>query len=181
VNRPMTLVDRLRIERVLWTVDILIYDIRTARRRTIRRELRTNLRAAAREQGVGAAIRQLGPLRQLATGYVDAQYGERARRPRWMRAIWWAFVCALLIEAFILVSFSAYVAGVSAGNPGANGIYVWNQLAGYGLGTFKVWFVHGQTHSFEATFNLAYEAAAGIIGGRLWRVVTRRRSSASAV
>ena len=68
MNRPMTLVDRVRIERVLWTVDFLIHDIRTRGRRTIRRELRTNLRAAAQEKGAGAAIRQLGPLRVLARG-----------------------------------------------------------------------------------------------------------------
>ncbi len=184
MNRPMTLVDRLRIERVLWTVDILIYDIRTARRRTIRRELRANLRAAARDQGVGAAIRQLGPLRQLARGYVDAQYGEGALQPRWLSGAWWLFVCALVIEGLILASFSSYIAGVSAGNPGANGIYVWNQLAGIGLGTYKVWFVHGQVHSFEGTLfigaPLIYMAAAYIIGGRLWRVVTRRRPHRSA-
>lgn len=86
MNRPMTLVDRLRIERVLWTVDILIYDIRTRGRRTIRRELRANLQAAAQEMGAGAAIWQLGPLRRLARGYLDAQYGRvpfsRAGWPR---------------------------------------------------------------------------------------------------
>jgi hypothetical protein len=93
VNRPMTLVDRVRIERVLWTVDFLIHDIRTRGRRTIRRELRANLQAAAQERGAAAAIRQLGSLRVLARGYLDAQYGEGALQPRWLAALWW-FSCA---------------------------------------------------------------------------------------
>jgi hypothetical protein len=171
--------DRLRIERVLWTIDLLIHDIRTRRRRTIRRDLRTNLRVAAAEHGVGAAIRQLGPLRQLARGYLEAQYGEGARRPRWMRGALWMFVCGLLIEALVFACFSSYVAGISAVNPGADGIYVWNQLGFLGAGTFRVRFVHGQLQSFTSLVNagpgLLYLGAAYILGARLWRLLPLAR------
>jgi hypothetical protein len=185
VNRPMTLVDRLRIERVLWTVDILIYDIRTRGRRTIRRELRANLQAAAQEMGAGAAIWQLGPLRRLARGYLDAQYG----RVPFSRAGWprsgGAFVFTVFVEALIFVGLSAFLAGVQAGDPAAHRTYVWNQLSGLGMGTFTARFTRGQLISFEGTLlawpTLLGLVAALIIGGRLWRVVTRRLPRRSAL
>jgi hypothetical protein len=179
VNRRLTPADRLRIERVLWTVDFLIHDIRTRGRRTIRRDLRSNLQAAAREAGVGEAIRQLGPIRRLARGYLDAEYGPEARRPRWMAAIGWMFVCTLFIEALTLAGLAAYVQGVGAGNPAAHGTYVWNQLAGMGLGRFTVTFSHGQVASLQGVLpwtGLLYLATALILGGRLWRLAPRRRA-----
>ena len=185
MNRPMTLVDRLRIEWVLWTVDFLIHDIRTRGRRAIRRELRANLQAAAHEKGAGAAIRQLGSPRVLARAYLDAQYGEGALQPRWLAAVWWAFVFTVFVQALTLVGLNAFLAGVQAGDPGAHGAYAWNQLSGVGMGTFTAHFVHGQLISFEGTL-LAWPTMLGlvaalIIGGRLWRVVTRRHSRRSAV
>jgi len=179
VNRRLTLMDRLRIERVLWTVDLLTYDIRTGGRRTIRRDLRTNLRAAAGEAGVGEAIRQLGSLRQLARGYVDAQYGDGARRPRWMGGLWWAFVCAILLVAITCIGAAAFRAGVQAANPGATGTYVWNQVSGVGLSTVTISLAHGQPVRAEITLpfgSMLYVAAAVILGGRLWRLVPRRRA-----
>jgi hypothetical protein len=180
VNRTLSVTDRLRIERVMWAVDLLIYDIRTGRRRTIRGDLRANLRAAAREVGVGAAIRQLGPLRRLARGFVDAEYGPEARRPRWMGAIRWGFVCGLVIEACSLAGFSAFVAGVSAADPSAHGTFVWNQLSALGLGSLEVTFAHGQAIFFQGSLLpwtcVLYVAAAVVLGGRLWRLTPRRKS-----
>jgi hypothetical protein len=184
VNGPMTLVDRLRIERVLWTVDILIHDIRTRGRRTIRRELRANLQAAAQEKGVGAAIRRLGPLRPLARGYLDAQYGEGARRPRWMGALWWVFVCAILINAILDIGVVGFREGVQAANPNDNGTYLWNQLSALGLPTARISLVDGRPHLFEVSLPwvlLLYLAAAAILGGRLWRLVPRRHPRGTAI
>ena len=40
MSNTLTLVDRLRIERVVWTVDLLVSDLPHRSQRAIRRELR---------------------------------------------------------------------------------------------------------------------------------------------
>jgi hypothetical protein len=91
----------------------------------------------------------------------------------------------VFVQALTLVGLNAFLAGVQAGDPGAHGTYVWNQLSGLGMGTFTAHFAHGQLISFGGTLPI-WPALLGlvvalIIGGRLWRVVTRRRPRASAV
>lgn len=52
--------DRVRIERVVWTLDQRLYDLPRKIRIAHRRELRDNLTAAARVVGVSAALRDIG-------------------------------------------------------------------------------------------------------------------------
>ena len=54
--RPFTWFDRLRIERVVWTLDQRLYDLPRAVRIAHRRELRENLLTAARDVGTGAVL-----------------------------------------------------------------------------------------------------------------------------
>jgi hypothetical protein len=55
----LTWIDRLRIERAVWTLDQRLYDLPRKARIARRRELRENLRTAAQDVGVAAAVRNL--------------------------------------------------------------------------------------------------------------------------
>jgi hypothetical protein len=66
MDRPLTWIDRLRIERVVWLLDQRLYDIPRESRIAHRRDVRQNLLAAASDVGTGAALRNLGSSAQLA-------------------------------------------------------------------------------------------------------------------
>ncbi len=85
MSHALTWIDRLRIERVVWTLDQWLYDLPRKARIARRRELRENLVVAAQDVGVTAALRNLGDSRQLAAEYLSAQFGEGAR-PSWVAA-----------------------------------------------------------------------------------------------
>jgi len=54
----VTLMDRLRIERVVWSLDQRLYDLPRRTRIERRRELRSNLLDAARDTGTSTALRR---------------------------------------------------------------------------------------------------------------------------
>ena len=82
----LDLIDRLRIERVVWSLDQRLYDLAPhGPRRTPRRELRDNLRAAALDVGTSAAIRDVGDGGTLAAAFLEAELG-RGPRPSWWAA-----------------------------------------------------------------------------------------------
>jgi hypothetical protein len=171
--------DRVRIERVVQSVDFLTQDIPGRVRRSIRRELRANLWAAASRAGASEAIRQLGSLRQLAEGYLAAEYGGGRRRPRWMSGFLWAILCVILISAINIVNFVAFTAGVQAARPAADGAFT-ERVSPWVMGTVKVTYTHGTLHSLAVSLPelmLVYCVAALILGGRLWRLVPGRRAA----
>ncbi|QMU70627.1 hypothetical protein [Streptacidiphilus sp. P02-A3a] len=68
----VTWLDRLRVERLLWSLDQRLYDLPRRTRIAHRREVRANLLAAAAEVGAAEALRRLGGARELAAQYLDA-------------------------------------------------------------------------------------------------------------
>jgi hypothetical protein len=180
-----TWTDRLRIERALWTLDTHVQSLPGSSRRAIRRELRTNLRASATDVGVAEAIRQLGSLHQLASGYLDAEYEGRPR-PRVLKAALWTVAVGTIILWSTFVGHSAFVDGMEAANPHPNGTFTWDGMEVLGVGG-DVSYADGHLRSFGLSFNLwmlLYLVAAFLIGGRFWRLVPRwwrRRSRARAV
>ena len=85
----LTWSDRLRIERVVWTLDQRLYGIPRESRLARRREVRLNLLSAAYDIGTGPALRNIGTSAQLADAYLAAEFGDRPRHS-WMAAALWA-------------------------------------------------------------------------------------------
>lgn len=74
------LTDTVRREAYLTRLSLFLDDLPRNRRRTIYRDLRADLAAAADEGGMAAAVRGLGPATVLAHGYREA---EGRPLPRW--------------------------------------------------------------------------------------------------
>ena len=165
--------DRLRLERAVWTVDRLLQDLPRRSRVARRHELRNDLHSATDDVGAAVAVRQLGDLRELAAGYLAAEYGDWPPRPSWGRAagaaVLYYFVLAWLLEA----GSSGFRAGILTGQPSATGNYSWNGIS-YLLDDVAFTFSHGVSTSVGGAWQpLAYAALAlvSILAGRLWRLL----------
>jgi hypothetical protein len=170
-KRP-TWMDRLRIERAVWTLDALVQDLPGQSRKAIRREMRANLRAAAVDVGAAQAVRSLGNLRRLAVGYLDAEYGEDRPRPHWRKATFWVLAVEITLLLLAFAGHSSFVAGVEAADPRPDGTYTWDGLTFLGV-EGDVTYEAGTVSSFSITLSLVmllYLLAALVLGGRLWRL-----------
>ena len=168
----LTWLDRLRIERVIWTVDVLVSDLPGRAQRTVRRELRANLTAAAAEVGTTEAIRHLGSLRRLAAGYLDAEFGEGGPRPRWVTGALWAVATEIFIMAVAFTSVDAFFDGVLAGNPHPHGTYTWHGPPFLGLEVSAAFVDRHVGFGFTMPlWILLYPVAALVLGARLWRLL----------
>ena len=79
MTHRLTWLDRVRIERVVWTLDQRLYDIPRDARIAHRREVRQNLLSAAHDLGTAAALRNIGTTAQLAAAFLaDAANGFAA-------------------------------------------------------------------------------------------------------
>ncbi|EIV92095.1 hypothetical protein [Frankia sp. QA3] len=165
--------DRLRIERAVWTMNARLQDLPRRSRVTRRRELRDNLHAAAADVGARQAVRQLGDLRILAAGYLAAEYGELSRRPSWAAAA----VTILTVEiVMMLVDYAgrtAFDAGITATTPDATGTFRW---AGVPYLTSEATFTYRNgTHTSVggAWTPLVYVLmfAGAFVTGRMWRLI----------
>jgi hypothetical protein len=177
---PLGLTSRLHIEWLLLRLDLHLGSLPGRARRSIRRELRMNLHASAREVGAGEAVRRLGGLRRLADGYLDAAYAGR-RRPNLLKAVFWlvAVECVLLGAGFL--SHQAFIAGVDAASSRPDGVFAWTGLEALGIGG-EVTYADGEVRAFSLTFNLwmlLYLALAFTLGGRCWRLLPNRSRVAS--
>ena len=81
----VNLLDRLRIERAVWSLDQRLYDLPRRTRIERRRELRSNLLDAARDTGTTAALRDMGDSGTLAAEYLDAELGRARGTHGWPR------------------------------------------------------------------------------------------------
>src|SRR5262249_25408366 len=127
--RSLTWMDRLRIWRAVWTVDILTSDLPHRQQRALVRELRANVRSAAAEVGAAEAVRQLGSPRALARGYLEAQFGETGPRPSIFRGLVWLTVVDILFLTAFIGSFNGFLAGVKAADAHASGTYAYHTYA----------------------------------------------------
>ena len=121
----VNLIDRLRIERVVWSLDQRLYDLPRKTRIDRRRELRTNLMDAAHD--VGHAGR--APRRRRQRHPRGRVPRRRARDPaRATRG--WPPACScsrpcLLLTSVLFDAADAFGDGILAGNPDADGTFTW--------------------------------------------------------
>lgn len=172
MTHKLNVVDRLRIERVVWDLDQRIYNLPYRKRIAIRREVRDNLRTAASDIGAKAAAHNIGSVHQLAADYLDAQFGGRPR-PSWIAAALFAFTAVLILQALLTEAALGFRDGVLHANPDYTGSMTWH---GIGLIQSKVNYTfaaHHATISGGALSPLAWLliAVGAIAIGRLWRAL----------
>lgn len=168
----LTLIDRLRIERAVWTVDAYLSVLPQRRQRAIRRELRANLRASAAAVGSRAAVRDLGGLRRLSIDYLSAEYRGRPWPSLFKGLVWVVAAEALLLTAW-LEAFSSYRDGLAAAGAAPGNYTVEWPLFGFageitvdGAGDFA-----REVFTLSPLPFFAWLAAVYVIGSRLWRAV----------
>jgi hypothetical protein len=177
----VTWLDRLRIERVVWSLDQRLYDLPSRTRVPLRREVRANLLAAATEVGVSEALHRIGNARALAREYLDAELGEGPRHS-WMAALLFLFTTPLVLNFFMSEAANAYEQALTATGAHADGTFSWGGVAW--LQSPITYTIHeGQAaHTGGAWTPLVYVLLAGgaIACGRLWRALPRRGNSGPA-
>jgi len=175
------MLDRLRIERLVWTLDQQLYDLPRDRRIAIRREVRANLIEATHDVGVTEALRRIGGSRRLAQQYLVAEFGDRPR-PSWVGAAYGAGLTPLLLNFFLSEAGNAFRDGVTAGVPHATGTYVWSGVTWLQSATTYTFTDGTATTSGGAWTPIAWVVLLAVIvgAGRLWRVRLRRRPAMAA-
>jgi len=174
----VTWLGRLRIERLVWTLDHWLYDLPSRSRVAKRREVRANLLTAARDVGTSEALRRLGSSRQLADGYLAAELGEGPRHS-WIAAAYFGASVPLLLNFFMSEAASAYQQAVTAADPHAVGTYTWGGIS-YLQSAITYTFDDGQgSHVGGAWTPLTFAiwAVGTIACGRLWRLLPWWRAS----
>jgi hypothetical protein len=172
--------DRLRIEKVVWSLDQQLYDLPRKARIATRREVRQNLLTAAQDVGAPEALRRLGGSQQLAAEYLSAELGDEPR-PSWIAATTFLLTGQLLLTSLLSEAAFAFRDGVLAAEPGATGTFRWPGIA-YLQDDVTVTFAHGQAELVGGAWTpLAWGLwlLATVLIGRLWRypALWRRRRS----
>ncbi|MCE9621788.1 MAG: hypothetical protein K8R99_05525 [Actinomycetia bacterium] len=165
--------DRLRIERVVWSVDSRLQDLPRRSRIEKRRELRDNLRSAASDVGATEAIHGLGDTRRLAAEYMAAEYGDGGRPPSWTTAVAVFFGGILILEWLLEAGTSAFVAGVVGSDPNATGTFKWEGIA-YVLDDVTFRFTDGHSTSIGGAwtpFTYVLLLLVVVLAGKLWRLI----------
>ena len=178
VSHDVNLVDRLRIERVVWSLDQRLYDLPRKTRIARRRELRDNLLAAAHDVGTAAALRDVGDSGTLAAEYVEAELGPGPRHS-WIAAGLFLLTASLLLTSVLFDAADAFGDGILAGNPDASGTFTW---PGISLLQSEVTFTvadgdHTSTGGAFTPLTWLLLIGGTIAVGRLWRAlpIWRRR------
>jgi hypothetical protein len=174
--------DRVRIERVLWTLDTYLQSLPAKARRGIRREMRANLRAAAAQSGAKEAVRGLGSLRQLAIGYLEAAYDD-GPRPRLLRAFGWTLLAELVVLTIVFAAHSGFVDGIEAGAARPDGTFVWDTWSVVGV-EGEVTFADGRRDAEGISFTplvLVLPLLVFLVSARIWRLPRSVRRSRGAV
>lgn len=168
--------DRLRIERLVWSLDQRLYDLPRSRRIATRREVRANLLEAAHDVGTGEALRRVGNSRSLAEQYLVAEFGDNPRHS-WVGAAYAAGLMPLLLNFFLAEAANAFQSGVTATNPQATGAYVWSGVSWLQSATTYTFTDGTATTHGGAWTPLAYALwlLVTAAAGRLWRLRFRRR------
>ena len=180
----LALLDRLRIERVVWSLDQRLYDLPRRARIAHRREVRQNLTEAAKDVGTGAAVRQLGDVAHLAGEYRSAELGD-GPHPSWIAAMTFLLAGQLVFTAILTEAANAFGSGISAADPHASGTFSWEGIR-YLQDTVTFTFVNGHGSSVGGAWTpIAYVIWAGctVLVGRLWRAIPawRRRHTPTPV
>lgn len=172
MNANLSPLDRLRIERLVWSLDQQLYDLPRASRISTRREVRTNLTDAAREVGVSQAIRNVGSSRELAEGYLTARFGDGPRHS-WLAAGVFLMTAMLLTTSFLTEIVLAYARGVSDADPHATGTFSYDGLR-YFQTQVTYTFTDGSETHVGGSFGIATWVlllVGTVFVGRLWRAI----------
>jgi hypothetical protein len=172
VSHDVTLVDRLRIEKTVWSLDQRLYDLPRKARIARRRELRGNLLAGAHDVGTAAALRGVGDSATLAASYLDAELGSGPRHS-WMAAGVFLMTATLVLTSVLYDAADAFGDGILAGNPDASGTFTWPGISL--LQTDATYTVADGSHSFTggafAPLTWLLLVGGAILVGRLWRAL----------
>jgi hypothetical protein len=184
MSSNLTWIDRVRIERVVWFLDQRLYELPRRSRIAIRREVRGNLQAAAAEQGVRNAIRNMGSGAQLAADYLSAEFGEGPRHS-WLAAALFLLTVPLVATSLFTDAALAYSDGLVAANSHVSGTFTWHGIR-YLQEEVTYTFVDGKgDHVGGAWTPLLWMlwVVGFVLVGRLWRALPalRRRRAGSAV
>lgn len=175
-------IDRIRIERLVWTLDQRIYDLPWRTRIARRREVRDNLLTAAADVGTREALRRLGSSRELAQEYLAAEFGSGPRHS-WIAAAMFAAGFPLLLNFVLSEGDLGYQHAIGAASPHATGTFIWSGISylqdpivytfsnGHGSFTGGAWSLVSWALLFGGT----------VLAGRLWRLRPfRHRTPATA-
>ena len=171
--------DRLRIERAVWTLDARLQDLPRKSRLARRRELRQNLWAAAEEIGARRAVAQLGDQRDLASGYLAAEYGDLSRRPSWTATAIWILSIDLFMLLLDHAASTAFKAGILAATLHPTGTFQWAGVS-HLISPATVTYTNGAAASDGGAWTpWVYVLMLGgaVVAGRLWRLLPDLRRS----
>lgn len=173
----LSLLGRLRIERLVWSLDQRLYDLPRRSRISTRREVRANLVAAAGDVGAGQALRRIGGSRQLAESYLTAELGD-GPRPSWTAAACFLALVPLLLNYVLSEAASAFQRGITVQDPHATGTFAWSGVSFLQSGMTFTFDQGHSTHVGGAWTPLTYLLwlAGTIACGRLWRLLPRRQA-----
>lgn len=175
MTHSVSVFDRLRIERVVWSLDQQLYELPRKSRIATRREVRDNLHEAARNVGTDQALAGIGSPRELAGEYLTAQFGS-APRASWLSASVFLLTTVLLLTSFLFDAAAAFGDGVLAGDPGASGTYTWSGIS-Y-LQNDVTYTIHdGQVDQVGGAFSpltWVLLVVGTVLVGRLWRALPQR-------
>lgn len=173
----VTRLERLRVERLVWSLDQRLHDLPKRTRIGHRREVRANLLAATAEVGSGEALRRLGSARELAAQYLDAELGEGPRHS-WLAAALFALTTPLVLNFFLSEAANAYQQAITATGMHADGSYTWGGVTWLQSPLTFVLHEGRTTHVGGAWTPLTYAILLGgaVACGRLWRALPGRRN-----
>ena len=174
----LTVLDRIRIESRVWSLDQQLYDLPRKQRIATRREVRSNLVSAADSVGTRQALTNLGSARQLAEEYLTAQYGA-APRASWLSASIFLFTAVLVLTSLLTDAANAFADGLVAASPDVTGVFSWPGVA-YLQSDVTYTISNGQVDSVGGALTpLAYLllALGAVAVGRLWRLLPGWRRS----
>jgi len=167
----LTWKDRMRIERVVWTLDNYLRNLPRKSRIAKRRELRVNLRAASADVGANEALRRLGNVRTMAREYLVTEYGGPG--PSWIVATYVLFAGYFFMIWLVNARIGAFKVGAIAANPHLTGTFHLTGVA-YVFHSATFIYTNGKANEIGGTFlplvNV-YIFALAILAGRLWRAI----------
>lgn len=176
MNANLPLLDRLRIERLVWSLDQRLYDLPRARRISTRREVRTNVTEAAQEVGARQALHHVGSSRQLAEDYLTARFGDGPRHS-WIAAALFLMTTVLFATSLFTEVALAYARGVADADPHTTGTLTYHGLRYFQTQVTYTFTNGSQTHvggGFSIT-TWVLLLAGTILVGRLWRAIPALR------
>ncbi len=171
MSHSISWIDRLRIERVVWSLDQRLYDLPRRSRIEKRREVRANLITAAHDVGARTALKQLGTAPQLAREYLSAEFGDGPRHS-WMAAGLFGASMPLLLNWILFEAMLAFRDGVLARDAHATGTFTWKGVPAI-QSAVTYTFTDGKGESVGGAWTpLVYVllVVGTVCVGRLWRI-----------